>query len=456
VKRRNFLLGAGAGLGSLALGPSLLGRLAHSDPRRAPTRLLIIHKPAGIVPAAYDCTGVDRDFTLSHILEPYAALREHMVLLDGLEIPKATNTPGEDHGNAIVTFMTGGVPYRPEGTNVPLAERISIDQMFAASQLAGDTPIRSLQLTADDRALQFFVRVLSYAGRGQPLPPEQDPGAVFSRVFGSLNGVARSPAELASVRAKKQSVLDFARRDLGTLRGRVGSEGRERLDRHLQAIREVEQVVHRTVAYDTSRLRGQLSAVDAAKRDEQHAALGRAHLDVVRAAFQCDLTRVASFQWGSMEANMSRVIPGARDIGYHLLSHYAGNVAVDADLTLINRWYSERLAEYLVTLRDTPDVDGNSLLDNMLVVVWSEMRLGSHSFDNVPIQLFGGAGGRLAGGRLLRYTGHTSNDLWLTIANVLGLRIDQYGDAERNKGLLPGLFDDALLPASLSGNSRER
>ncbi|TMQ10539.1 MAG: DUF1552 domain-containing protein [Deltaproteobacteria bacterium] len=188
------------------------------------------------MPETYECTGGMTDFTLSPILEPFADLRDHMVLVGGLTVPKASNTPGEDHGNCMVTFMTGGVPYKPEGTGIAVAERISIDQVFANDPaFSGGVPIHSLQLAADDRGQQFFVRILSYAGRGEPLPPEQDPMAAYARVFGTFFDGVTSPADAARLRANKQSVLDFARGDLGRLRGQLGGEGRERLDRHLAA-----------------------------------------------------------------------------------------------------------------------------------------------------------------------------------------------------------------------------
>lgn len=448
ITRRGFLAGLGGAAGGLVLGPSLLARLSHAEPTTAPTRLLLIHKPAGTVPATYDCAGDPSAYTLSHILDPFADLRDHMTIVEGLEVKKAAHTPGEDHANAIVTFMTGGVPFKPPGSNDALAERSSIDQIFANhTRFSTGVPIRSLQLAADDRALQFGMRVLSYAGRGAPMPAEQSPLSAFARVFGTIGTGPLSGDELARIRTNRQSVLDFSRTDLARLRARAPADGRARLDRHLQAIREVEQVLHQTIGrFDPAPLHAQVSAIEARMRDENHAAIGRGHLDVVRAAFQCDLTRVACFQWGSMELNFSHILPRMTDLGYHLLSHYAGNEGPDLELGEIHRWYNVQLAAFLRTLRETPDFDGNSLLHNTLVVVWSEMRKGSHSFDNVPIQLFGNAGGRLPSGRLVRYTGHTTNDLWMTIARSFGIELPIFGDADRCSGVLPGLMDLPLLP----------
>jgi hypothetical protein len=91
VSRRAFLTGAAGALGGLAVSP--LDRLAHSGRLHAPTRLLLVHRPTGTVPASYACTGAEREFALSPILEPFADLREHMVIVDGLEVRKAHNTP---------------------------------------------------------------------------------------------------------------------------------------------------------------------------------------------------------------------------------------------------------------------------------------------------------------------------------------------------------------------------
>jgi hypothetical protein len=433
LSRRGFVAG-----GLAALGLGRLVRLAHSDAPRAPMRLLIIHKPNGTVPAGYDSP----DATLSPILEPFADVREHMVVVDGLDVRKKPNTPGEDHGNSMVTFLTGGITYRADASAVPLAERASIDQLLASDpKIVGDAPVRSLQVAADVRSLALFTRTLAYAGRGAPLPSVQRPAAAYARLFGSLAAPGATPADLAAQRARQQSVLDFAGADLARLQRNVVGAERERLDRHTDAIRELERLLDRARGCaDESALAAQVLAADAQDLDLSHAAIGRAHLEIIRAAFQCDLTRIASFAWasGQSQINFSQLIPGVESLQFHELTHFGKNR--DLDEAAVHRWYNEQMAAMVRAFRDTPDVDGRSLLDNMLIVVWSEMRLGSHTFDSVPIQLFGGAGGRLVGGRRLHFGNRPTNDLWLTIANLMGHPMDTFGDAERCTGPLDGLF----------------
>jgi hypothetical protein len=314
------------------------------------------------------------------------------------------------------------------------SERASIDHIFGEDpRIVGDAPIRSLQLTADDRGHQFLVRVLSSAGHGMPLPPEESPLAAFARVFGTLT---ERPL------AQKQSVLDFTRDDLARLRTRLGRVEQDRIDRHFTAIREIERVLHRTTDVDPRPIQARMkAAADArADRDRNHAQIGRAHLDLVRTAFQCDLTRIVCFTWGSWAVNVANVVDGLPERTYHELSHTGPG---DQEAAM-HRFYNEQLAAFLQTLRDTPDIDGRTLLDNTLVVSWSEMRLGVHTFDNTPIQLFG-ATDHLEGGRLMRYPGYSTNDLWRTIANAFGDPRDTFGDQEKNSGRLDRLFRDAIV-----------
>ena len=449
IGRRLFLGGLGAAAGTTLFG-SHLGRLARAE-GTAPKRLLIIHKPCGTIPEQYDPAGGERDFTLSPILEPFAPLRDRMVVLEGLDIRKKVDTPGQDHGNGMVTFMTGGVTITADGFRAVIAERESIDHILKnVPAIVGDTPIPYVQLAADTRSDrdEVFTRVLTYSGRAAPVPPEQRPSTAFARVFGALadgGGMATREA-LERARLRKQSVLDFSRNSLARLSARAGAAERERLDAHLEAVRELERRLDGSGATlpaactDPSALSSMVDAVDPTEVNAQHAEIGRAHLDIVRTAFQCDLTRIATFQWaaGNSHVNFSGLIDGVENAGHHNITHSGSNR--EHDEGEIHRWYNEHMASFLVAMRDTPDVDGSSLLDNTLVVIWSEIRLGRHTFDNVPIQLFGGPGVGLEGGRKLAYGGRSTNDLWVAIANALGHPMTTFGDEERCEGLLPGVF----------------
>ena len=89
----------------------------------------------------------------------------------------------------------------------------------------------------------------------------------------------------------------------------------------------------------------------------------------------------------------------------------------------------------------TPDIDGNMLLDNTIVVYVTEVAVAwDHNQQNMPIIVFGGKntgvqGGtflKATGGSLPRQTGGTGNrpynDLWLTVAAQFGVNWKSLGD----------------------------
>ncbi|MES1204346.1 MAG: hypothetical protein ABUS79_00280 [Pseudomonadota bacterium] len=54
------------------------------------------------------------------------------------------------------------------------------------------------------------------------------------------------------------------------------------------------------------------------------------------------------------------------------------------------------------------------MLDNTLVVYWSECSIGvDHSIPDIPVALFGGKSLGLQQGSFIKYTGRTFADLWV-------------------------------------------
>jgi hypothetical protein len=101
----------------------------------------------------------------------------------------------------------------------------------------------------------------------------------------------------------------------------------------------------------------------------------------------------------------------------------------------------------------TPDIDGNMLLDNTIVVYVTEVARAFDSLQqNVPVILFGGKNTGLAGGTFLKVqdgtlptqTGGTGNrpfnDLWLALAPAFGVSLTSLGASTQYTGPLPGVF----------------
>ncbi|MEY4580023.1 MAG: hypothetical protein RL701_4726 [Pseudomonadota bacterium] len=443
--RRNFLHGGCA----TAVAFWLRRSEAFAQGATSPKRFLVIHHPVGTVKANWTCTGTETNFTLSKILAPFEPVKSHMVVLDGMDI--VARGTGGGHEQGTVTVMTGvrtTTLYPGNGGDDPKAAGPSVDQIFLNSSPAlKGPPIASLQVSCDDRVDvgEISTRRLSYSGPAAPLEPYLIPNLTYERVFGTMLAGTGSADALQKARALKKSVLDFGLSDLAKLRSLAPSSEYERLDAHADAIRELERTFDAAPSSAAScglalppkaytpfvdgagnRIgNGNYSTVNAQMGEQTiHEEIGKLHFAVIRAAFQCDLTRVVTFQWspGTNHVAFQGFYPGdAKAVKmHHPLSHEFNNPMVPEALTAIDTWYSERTAGLLASLQATPDLAGGTLLDNTLIPYVTEVARADHTWTDAPFVVFGGAGVKLQGNRLKKYNPRRPlNDLWLACAQAL-------------------------------------
>jgi len=161
--------------------------------------------------------------------------------------------------------------------------------------------------------------------------------------------------------------------------------------------------------------------------------------DLLSVAFGCDLVRVASLQFSDGINTIRFPWVGSMMEG-HALSHSGdGDPAARQQLILRHRWYVEQIARLLDRLAATPEGDG-SVLDNTLIVWGSEIGTGnSHSHENIPFLLAGGAGGAVKPGRYLDFGGRSHIDLLVSVLNAMGIESETFGHPDFVRGPLPGL-----------------
>jgi hypothetical protein len=456
IPRRTFL----AGVGTTAAGV-LLRPLFASAAGASPTRLLIVHRPCGTYPIDFfPQTGDATTFTLPSILQPFAPVKDAMTILNGVYCPRDHSWAGDQHGAGLITMMSGKRPIEIPGTSSggdPNAKNQqaagpSFDQMMvktAASGLGG-TSVPSIQSTAyrpSSIGLPNF-KVMSYDASGA-LFPESRPDTLFGNIFGaSMPGL--SPADLDRLRAQNKSILDFVSKDLTRLRGLVPKSQLPKLDAHLDGITSLEAKLTAVTPTGTmgSACKGPAQMTPPAQTGDltideaQHQVVAQNQLAIILAAFQCDLTRVATFSFahGNSALRFAKIIPGFNDpggTGHHDLSHVQTATALHSQ---IDQWYAQQLSTVLQAMRATPDGAG-TLLDNTLVVYFNECCYGwSHSIENMPLLLFGGKNLKLQTARHIKYPMRYMNDVWATIATAMGVPMNTYGDTAFSTGAVSGLF----------------
>ena len=76
--------------------------------------------------------------------------------------------------------------------------------------------------------------------------------------------------------------------------------------------------------------------------------------DLLVLAFQCDLTRIATFVFANDGSNRSYRSVGVPD-GHHDLSHHGGDPAKQEKIRKINRFHTAQLAYLLEKLKSIPE-----------------------------------------------------------------------------------------------------
>lgn len=445
ITRRSFLRGLSA---TAVMAHWLASAESRAQSGTRPLRLMVMHRPNGTIAQDWLNGG-----TPGSILQGFQSVQSYMAPLRGIDIvaePRGTGT----HEGALVTFMTGRSvgDTRPTSNDDWRNSARSLDQIFCdTSPLLAGTPTPSLQLAAHNRQdgnPEVANCTLSYAGPDQPLYPQVDTEQVYARLFaGILPGGGTEAEQEAARRArlKRASVLDFVTGDLNKLRALMPASERDVLDAHTQAVRALETSLDAGGDPENPVCAAPPQASGFNDNDEhgEVARIGARQLELVRAAFQCDLTRTVTYMWSTSASrvNFTDLYSGMGRVSHHSLSHGdLGDSAVSRPLSAIDRWYADRTSEFIQSLAYAPDIGGGNLLERTVVVYFSEVAAGNHSFTDVPVVLFGGSETGLTTG-VADIRRRTTNELWLTLAQRFEVpNLTSLGTAAQGRGPIGGLF----------------
>jgi hypothetical protein len=311
----------------------------------------------------------------------------------------------------------------------------SFDQYYA-QRFGQDTPIPSLQLCIEnvDQAggcaygySCVYTDTISWASPTEPLPMIRDPRMAFDLLFGA----GGSPEERAARRRATSSVLDFITGEVADLKRRLDSSDRQRMERYLEDIREIERRIQRVEARNLSGEMRELPGAPAGVPDsfDEHVKL---MFDLQALAFQADITRVFAFKMGRDAS--SRVYPESGVTkGFHPSSHHGAKPKNIEEFAQINKYHVSLLPYLLAKLKSLQEGDA-TLLDKTLVIYGSPMGDPNvHNHKRCPLLLMGGANGQLAGNLHVRAEpGTPMANVMLRVMHKLGMDdIESFGNSTR-------------------------
>ena len=417
MHRRTILRGCGA-----ALALPLLEVMQHSargtQPDQTPKRAAFFYVPNGVVQSAWHPAEDGSNFQLSPTLEPLAPVRNKIALYSHLDRVKVAGTDG--HAQASTCWLSSAAPDELSPAGYPL--KTTLDQMIAA-ETGKHTAFRSLELSCNpyqDNKESVYFDNISWYGHGHVARSMRDPQRVFNRLFAVKGDVGH------------RSVLDLVLADAKSLRPQLGKIDRRKLDEYMDSVRVVEQQI--------SRLRKRQAEVDklqpqaptipwtALRRDEYIQLMG----DLMILALRTDLTRVASLMVAPERWSTPQRVHGLFEepILHHSWTHQQDDPNVKARLARLDRYHVEQFT-HLVQKMDTIQEGDATLLDNMVFVFGSGLSSGKmHVYSDLPIVIAGSGQGAIRTNSHLRSPeGTPVANLWLAIAQTMGVPIERYGDS---------------------------
>ncbi|MCP3102719.1 DUF1552 domain-containing protein [Myxococcus sp. K15C18031901] len=440
ISRRTLLRGAGALMALPLLERMLPAAVRAAEAAPSARRLAVFYAPNGIHMQKFLPTVTGPNWELTPTLQSLAPVKQDVLVISGL-----ANEPGRPDGDGhhaagTAAFLSCTKAYKTEGTNFHAG--ISMDQVLAnhlSQQRA--TRFASLELgndagrgigNCDSGYACPYANNISWAGPTSPMAKETKPRAVFDRLFSGPPG-GLSQAEAARRRAYGQSLIDSVRDDATRLQHQLGAADRRKLDEYFTSVRDLEKQVE--ALGDAGPACGlQTAPTD----DEDPRARTKAMMDLIVLAFQCDLSRVATFMLANARANKVYNFLGLSG-GHHAYSHHQFVQSNYDALAIIDRWEVEQYAYLVRRLKDTREGTGAPLLDNALVLFSSEVADGNaHHHKNLPVLLSGRCGGAVAPGRHLSVPGMPIANLYVSMLRALGVPgVNSFGTD--STGELPGL-----------------
>jgi hypothetical protein len=443
LSRRTFLRGTGTLL-ALPVLEAMVPSTARAQSSGAPPprRLVAFFVPNGMYPPEWYPSGTGEGYALSPLLMPLAPHKSDFLVLSGLG-NKASHASTIDVGHvaSTATFLTGTA-----AEDSPVRVGVSVDQL-AASHLKLYTRFPSLELGTRSGTSDVLHNNISWNANSTPMPKETRPDILFDRLFQGMD--PNQSAQVAEARRRRRlSVLDYVKQDTAQLQTRLGRQDQLRVEEYLTGVRELEQRVQEVRVIQCTPGTRPAEPMDVRQQV-------KLLLDTMVLAFQCDLTRVATFMYGEAVDESTYnflTVPDAKgnpvpvSQGHHTLSHDITPGSMSQKMySAICKWEVEQLAYLLSKMKAVQEPDG-TLLDNSVVFFGSGLGESAiHDTLNMPVILAGRGGGQLRPGRHIVYKNYNDYGtpgvpvarLMVSLLATVGVSVAKFGvDGD---GPLPGL-----------------
>jgi len=433
IDRRAFL----QGLGGMALALPVLDAMGAEVTEQIPRRFCALYTANGMsLPRAehgldewswFPTAEQNGEFVFGKSTEPLGPFHKQLSFLGGLYHPSG---PKADPHVCSDMWLTGAPLHNPR----PGAyNSVGLDQVVA---LHTKRHCRQPSLVLSiDAGTGFLSRTgtISYSLEGRPIPAENNPRRVFDRLFRVDRESLQSERDALKRRIK---LVDAVVESAKSLRQRLGTSDRERMDQYLTSLNEVESRLIASERWIDVPLKKQDYShlnLDATNEGEP-AEYYRNMFDLIALAFDADITRSVSFMLNREDGmGISDTFPLKLGLSktHHSLSHAADKEGQLA-FAKYDLFLSRQLAHFFGQLTKYRDRDG-SVLENTIVLFGSGAST-THNPRNLPTLIAGGSKLGLKHGTYWRNGETRMSNLYLSILHSLDIPQESFADSTGTLG----------------------
>ncbi len=441
--RRTFIRATGAAM-ALPFLPSLVRGSSSARLGSVPSKkMVIVYMPNGIVRRCFFpgeetaalpdfIGGFDADksknerrllnkpgvypLELTSTMQPLAAHMNDITLVTGLD---RTYKNGQDvHAQGASCYLTSVSPEQAAQLGMAHPNGRTLDQVIGDS-VGHSTIFNTLEIscngfTAGKEPIEFDN--ISWYGSGRIAPSIREPQKLYDRLF------LRD-----SYRKHVADVSDLVLADAKSLSRKLARDDQNTMAEFMEMIRNIELRIEKMDKL--------LADVDIKVPKNEVLPRGeyiRLQMDLMLLAFQMGITNVCTFMLGPERWDATLMYEGVFEnpVQHHNMTH---NQKGDGykNLQKIDIFHMQQYAYLIQRMKDMKETDGSCMLDNSVIAYGAGLGDGAtHQYYDLPMIVAGKAQGQIKQGRFIKLPSGTLNsNLWLTMAQLMGLEIDSYSDS---------------------------
>jgi len=365
----------------------------------------ILNKP-GIYPLEFTST-----------MQPLLKHKDDVTMVTGLD---RTFKNGQDvHAQGASCYLTSVSPVQAGEKGMRHPNGRSLDQVIG-DKVGHTTVYNTLEISCNGFTAgkeDIFFDNISWYGPGKIAPSIKNPRKLYDRLFMA-----------DSYRNHVQDVTDLILADTKSISRKIGKQDKEILDGFVTMIREIELRIEK--------LEKMISGADVNQPTNEILPRGeyiRLQADLMLAALQMGITNVSTFMIGPERWDASLMYEGVfpKPVQHHSMTHNQKKEEVAKELQKIDIFHLEQLSYVITRMKEIKESDGTSLFENSLLTYGAGLGDGAtHQFFDLPMIVAGKGQGQIKQGRFIRCKSGTLNsNLWLTLANLMGLELDSFADS---------------------------